>query len=191
MIGEGITLDRTKDMRSGQDLADIFERHAPGTILVDMADAGLLPMHPEVNFMPVADQRPGVKPPKGVFAEVVIIDPERLLNTINRKPKQERMKLINRYLRYLYWREFDFTYETLLQQIIDKRGDKTLLQNAEVTSAMFQLTESIRRKHKTPNRQLDHEKIFDAIVKQLPTGKTIQDATVTELVSAVKQAANL
>jgi hypothetical protein len=119
------------------------------SILVRFFDHGLVPIHPEFNFIPTTPSDSGG--PKGVFLEVTILDPQALLNKfLDTHHSQEERNLISKKMdAYLLYRKLDEIYDQIFAKQYTAEMEDPILINPEVKNAVFQVLECARQHART------------------------------------------
>jgi hypothetical protein len=136
-----------------------------------LLEAGILPMHPEFNFLPTEySAEPGQT--KGVFLELLLIDPKRFLRTVMKTADADQAGSVARLFdRYMVYRASDQIYTELLPALGNRIGEDAHRDPA-VQSAMFRLVEEYRRmiekrRAKAYNAKFLQEMLENAIVTEL------------------------
>lgn len=116
----------------------------PDSPIVEMLDAGVMPTHPEFNFIPTQETERGVE---GVFIEVAIADLDRfydhLLKDVDTPKRQQKIK--NRFNRYVLLRKLDQIYDELLVSM--NYGDKeSVTRDKEVVNEVFRILNELLNK---------------------------------------------
>ncbi len=127
----------------------LAEQKNKDSILCRFFDHGLVPVHPEFNFIPTAPSDSGG--PKGVFLEVTILDPQALLNKLlDTHPSQEERNLISKKMNtYLLYRKLDEIYDQIFAKQYTAEIEDPILINPEVKNAVFQVLEYAKQHART------------------------------------------
>lgn len=111
----------------------------PKSELLEMLEAGLIPVHPGVNFIPTAESD-SLRGPKGVYLELVIGDLDRLRAKLHERCGDDacRAQVDRRIERYAMYRVLDEIYDSIF---IDQSllGPMDILNDPEVMNAAFQM----------------------------------------------------
>lgn len=99
-------------------IIDYVKKVAPDSVLIDMLRAGILPMHPEINFIPTAEQKS--KPPHGVIIEAHIVNSQRLKKAIHKRPLDQRPGLLSDIGRFEKLRRADMLFDRWYGNIQDR-----------------------------------------------------------------------
>lgn len=161
----------------------LAEKHHPNSLLIPFFEHGLVPVHPEFNFIPT--RAPDASGPKGVFLEVAIIDHEVLLEKLLEKASspEEKVLLKRKMNRYLLYRKLDEIYDELFFDRYNPRVKDPRLENADLHNAVFQLLEAIKRHAETlPAKNVGAflSTMSDRLRKAFDDGYDVQE-TVEEL----------
>lgn len=113
VLGDDIRFDSTKPVETR--IKDLKER-SPENVMIKMMEAGIIPIHPELNFIPgPIDQFPQV--PHGTFIENDIYDPIQVRAAIMDKfsddPKQEQ-QLMDKVEQFELYRVLDGLFDRIL-----------------------------------------------------------------------------
>lgn len=113
--------------------------HYPKSELLEILEAGLVPVHSGVNFIPTAESDPE-RGPQGVYLELVIGDLDRLRARIHERCNDDacRAQIDRRIERYAMYRVLDELYDGIFidQAIL---GPTDVLNDPEVMNAAFQM----------------------------------------------------
>ncbi len=137
----------------------------PKSQVVQMLEAGILPIHPEFNFIPQSLE--GDEGAQGVFLEVAIVSVERFLNHLIKRINQEypesdkpkanaaqKRKAKRKVQRYLMYRKLDEMFsQWILEQYSPNRNPLKeennpryyeIVGDTRIQNAIFQVTEQAR-----------------------------------------------
>lgn len=119
------------------------------SILVRFFDHGLVPVHPEFNFIPTAPS--DSTGPRGVFLEVTILDPQALLQKLLAKhpSKGEKESVEKKMNAYLLYRKLDEIYDGIFAEEYAAEVEDPILTNPEVKNAVFQVLEGAKQHART------------------------------------------
>ncbi|MDP3771432.1 MAG: hypothetical protein Q8R16_03980, partial [bacterium] len=111
----------------------------PTSDIIPMLEAGLIPIHAGVNFVPTAESDPE-RGPRGVYLELAVGDLERLRTKLHERCGDEacRTQINRRIERYAMYRVLDDLYDSIF---IDQHllGATDVLNDPEVMNAAFQM----------------------------------------------------
>lgn len=118
---------------------EAVRREYPTSELLDILEAGLIPVHPGVNFIPTVESDPE-RGPKGVYLELVIGDLDRLRTKLHERCGDDacRAQVDRRIERYAMYRVLDELYDGIF---IDQTllGPTDVLNDPDVMNAAFQM----------------------------------------------------
>lgn len=122
-------------------------QRSPKNVMIDMIDAGIMPTHPEFNFVP-GDRETHPRPPHGTFLEMQIYDPEKLRQWFIRQGRsgsmsKEQVDQVTANLdEYLHCMELDYLYTDLALSLPWGPRENWKL-DKDVQTAIYQLVETI------------------------------------------------
>lgn len=137
----------SKSPLSHQQLRSRLAQRSPNNAMIDLIDAGIIPVHPEFNFVP-GDRETHPRPPHGTFLEMQIYDPEKLRQWFIRQGRsgsmsKEQVDQVTANLdEYLHCMELDYLYTDLALSLPWGPRENWKL-DKDVQTAIYQLVETI------------------------------------------------
>lgn len=155
---------------------EVVNEEFPGTRVAEMANAGIVPVHAEFNFIPTApaDERGA----NGVFLEAVIFDPARLMKTLVERRVQElgpnadrqriEAEVADKVNRYLVLRKLDETYDKLFMSGHKNREDDSGGVNDRVAVAdVYRAFDRVRARVDRERTRFDEDFFFGLYERSL------------------------
>jgi len=125
---------------------EAVQRVHPKSELLDLLEAGLVPIHPGVNFIPTAESDPE-RGPKGVYLELAVGDLERLRAKLHERCSDDacRAQIDRRIERYAMYRVLDDLHDGIF---VDQHllGGTDALNDREVMNAAFQMLRAVQER---------------------------------------------
>lgn len=154
--------DWSKPKESLQWLADEARRINPQSKMANFFESGLIPSHPEFNFIPTDESNSdGLQ---GVFIEMAIADIDSLrtkLVSSGQSPKKVDKKIE----RYMIYRTLDDIYDDLFVSQ-NFTGEESLRNDADIVNAVFQILNTLRE-HIDKQGLSDSEELIDQVYTNL------------------------
>src|SRR3989344_5068162 len=145
----------------------------PQSPIVKFLEFGIIPIHPEFNFIP-NDQTETAERPHGVFLELSLIDQERFITGVNSSlPADKAKSVINRVKRFAFYQSLDIAFDSLIvggymeSHFFRERvsPEQIYKYGPEVQNALFNLFETVRKKFEKKPEQLNQA--LDIVVEHL------------------------
>ena len=123
----------------------------PDSIVVDFITSGIIPVHPEFNFIPTENDNK-YKTPHGVFLELAIVEPEWLkMKLLSRDSSPEYKEKVTRLVdRYVFLRSLDQMYDNLFYfQHVPALLEIYKSVDVEIVNYVYQILEKVRQRYDT------------------------------------------
>ena len=159
MFGRELSIPKFDAALSANYVVDNLLKEArtinPNSPMVKLLEFGIVPIHPEFNFIP-NKQDDNTEKPQGVFIELSLMDLDRFLNSIEKEFGEKKLRKIDdKGKRFMIYEALDEAYDMLMSNgymyahfLPDKASrDHALKFGSKVQDAVFELFELIRTKY--------------------------------------------
>ncbi len=126
-----------------------MRKESPGNVMIDLIEAGIYPVHPEVNFIPGTPATHS-RPPHGTFIELELYDPEKLKIFMNTKLSEDPVALKQFEKKLVYFQLLkildDLFYDIILHHIGYQPIEASYF-DSRVTTLLYRHLEKLRVLH--------------------------------------------